>query len=131
MITRTIKKFVDWLYAWKEMERNLHVGGLTKDTFQASICSTEGLIRLIFDSILSTTIECFLCGMFQTDDLEKRFGRYRGLSGYNYNVSVRQIMESEKKLRIRTLISKFPDAFKSSNYALKRKTLSTSHHSLT
>jgi len=37
---------------------------------------------------------------FQTDNLEFRFGQYHQMSGANYNVSVTEIMESEKKLRI-------------------------------
>lgn len=41
-----------------------------------------------------------LPGRFQTDNLELRFSQYRQLSGGNYNVSVRQIMESEKKLKL-------------------------------
>ena len=39
-----------------------------------------------------------LSGKFQTDYLEFRFGQYRAMSGTNYNVSVTQLMESEKKV---------------------------------
>lgn len=35
----------------------------------------------------------------QTDELERRFGRYRNLSGCNYKVSYCQILENEKKIR--------------------------------
>ena len=41
-----------------------------------------------------------LLGKFQTDNLELPFGQYRQTSGANYNVSLTQIMESEKKLRM-------------------------------
>jgi len=41
-----------------------------------------------------------LLGKFQTDSLEARFGQYRQLSGGKYNISLRQVYESEKKLRL-------------------------------
>lgn len=47
----------------------------------------------------------FLCGKIQTDTLEERFSKYRYLSGCHYNVSVRQIFESETKLRLQNSIS--------------------------
>jgi hypothetical protein len=46
-----------------------------------------------------------LTGKFQTDSLERRFGQYRQLSGGNYNVSVQQVLESEKKLRVSSMLS--------------------------
>lgn len=115
-----LKQFVDWLEFWMDLEKDLHVGGLTKDTFTAAISTTKGLIQLTVDSFWSTDIEKFLFGYFQTNDLEIRFGRYRELSGNNYNVSVRQIMESEKKLRFKSLISNMPQELKSSKYSIKQ-----------
>lgn len=53
-------------------------------------------------------IKFILLGKFVTDDLEKRFGRYRQLSGCTYNVTYRDILESEKKLRIKRLVRTFP-----------------------
>lgn len=116
-----LKKFVDWLNWWKDLQVDLHVGGLTKDTFEAAISSTGGIIQLIVESFFTTNIERFLCGNIQTNDLEIRFGRYRGLSGYNYHVSVRQIMEAEKKLRIKNIISSLPGELKISKYSAKRE----------
>jgi hypothetical protein len=45
-----------------------------------------------------------MLGSFQTDVLERRFGKYRRMSGCNYNVSVQQIIVSEKKIKINSLI---------------------------
>jgi hypothetical protein len=45
-----------------------------------------------------------LLGQFQTDVLERRFDQYRKLSGCNYNVSVKQIIDSEKKLKVTSLL---------------------------
>ena len=41
-----------------------------------------------------------LLGKFQTDCLEARFRQYRQLSGGKYNISLRQVFESEKKLHL-------------------------------
>ena len=45
-----------------------------------------------------------LTALFQSDPLEKRFGIYRQMSGSNYFVSVRQIFESERKLKVQSLL---------------------------
>ena len=45
-----------------------------------------------------------LTGKFQTDNLEARFGLYRMLSGSNYLVSVIEILQSEKKLKLKGLL---------------------------
>ena len=58
--------------------------------------------------------------MFQSDSIEGRFGWYRQLAGANYLISVKQILEAEKNIRIRSLIKHggmtfedVKDAFKS------------------
>ena len=38
-----------------------------------------------------------LPGKFQTDHLEARFGQYRQLSGDQYNISICQVFDCEKK----------------------------------
>lgn len=88
------RKFVKWLEAWQDIEKELHVGGLTKGTFQAAVVCTNGIIQLIVESFISSDIEYFLPGKIQTNEIEKRFGRYRELSGCNYNVSLKEILES-------------------------------------
>lgn len=45
-----------------------------------------------------------LPGKLQTDKLENRFSRYRQLSGGNYHISYIQIIESEKKLRTKSIL---------------------------
>lgn len=52
-----------------------------------------------------------LLGKFQTDELEHRFGKYRQVAGGQYDISIRQLYESEKKLRIQSLLT-----LKSRNY---------------
>ena len=45
-----------------------------------------------------------LLGHFQSDPIEERFGWFRQLHGGNYYVSVRQLFDSERKLRAPSLI---------------------------
>ena len=60
------------------------------------------LAAKLLSEYLLVSIGCHyvLLGKFQTDNLEFRFGQYRQMSGANYNISVTEIIESEKKLRI-------------------------------
>jgi hypothetical protein len=62
-------------------------------------------------------LQYVLLGKFQTDYLEFRFSQYRQMSGANYNVSVVQIMESEKRLKIVS----FMKIFKCGNRMLSLK----------
>lgn len=41
-----------------------------------------------------------LLGKFQSDPLEGRFGYYRQLSGGNFYISCRQLLQAEKKIRL-------------------------------
>ena len=43
-------------------------------------------------------------GVFVNDWIERRFGRYRQFHGGNYYVSVRQVFEAEKKIKVSTLL---------------------------
>ncbi|KAH8039513.1 hypothetical protein HPB51_007415 [Rhipicephalus microplus] len=45
-----------------------------------------------------------LLGKFQSDCLEDRFGRYRQLSGAQYHISIRQMYETEHKLRLQKVL---------------------------
>lgn len=49
-------------------------------------------------------LDYILLGKFQTDCLEDRFGKYRQLSGAQYHVSIRQVYESERKLRLQNIL---------------------------
>ena len=92
--------FYDWLCAWERQQLQPRHGCLSKETMFA-LKQTVLSAKLLSEYLL-TKLSCHyvLLGKFQTDNLEFRFGQYRQMSGANYNVSVTEIMESEKKLRI-------------------------------
>ena len=102
-------KFVEFLDAWQQQNYNFvekrHTGKLSPDTFFSlkHTCRTFVLLsRYLLENV--PDIKYVLLGKFQTDQIEGRFGLYRMLSGSNYYVSVSQILESEKKLKILSLL---------------------------
>lgn len=96
-----LRNFVVWVGKWKALKYN---AGLSKDTFEALERCTKTLLMFADYALTKLNIEFVLPGKLQTDPLEKRFGKYRIMSGCNYNVSFRQILESEKKIRVKHLI---------------------------
>ncbi|KAG4076498.1 hypothetical protein HA402_014462 [Bradysia odoriphaga] len=114
-----LKKFAKWLRHWRLLD-NAGVG-LTRDTFDAAIITTEKMIELIEHSFKNYSISFFLPGKFQTNDLEWRFGRYRNLCGSNYLVSYKDILEAETKLRIKSLVSSYPHELNTSKYSVTKK----------
>lgn len=60
------------------------------------------LIRYLIEEL---HFKFVLLGKFQTDCLEYRFAQYRRMSGTTFHVSVREIIESEKKLKLMSILS--------------------------
>lgn len=73
--------------------------GLTSETRTACISMCQTLPQLA-RFLLRRGFAYVLLGQVQSDQLEHRFGRYRQMSGSNYFISVKQIVESEKKIKI-------------------------------
>ena len=92
-----LNKFLDWIDKWEALPEG---GKLTKETQDALKYTTYALIEITDFCINELNFSYILPGKIQTDSLEERFGRYRQLSGSQYHVSIRQIFESEKKLRL-------------------------------
>ena len=87
--------FCNWLDVWNQ---NIgEAGKLTKETFTAIKHTTQAILRVSRYCIEELKMDYILPGKFQTDHLESRFGQYRQLAGGNYNISVRQMYECEKK----------------------------------
>ncbi|XP_077512600.1 uncharacterized protein LOC144123693 [Amblyomma americanum] len=93
---------VDWLDAWRSF--NMTSGCMTKETHSALRLTCYSLIELSRYCLEELKLKYVLLGKFQTDTLEDRFGRYRQLAGAQYHVSVRQLLESEKKIRLQKLL---------------------------
>ena len=99
-----------WLDHWSDCNKQSNEGFLTEDTYFALAHTLRSLVELVIHLLQTLHIDFILTGKFQTDDLESRFGHYRQMSGGNRLVSIQEIMESEKKLKIDSLLKLFtPD----------------------
>ena len=96
-----LKQFLDWLRKW-EMAQT--AGKLTKETFIALKHTTQALLEISEYCFHKLGARYVLLGKFQTDSLEARFGQYRQLAGGKYDVSLRQVFECEKKLRLLSVL---------------------------
>jgi len=86
--------FLNWLDEWNLMNTK---DKLTKETFTALQHTTNALLQISEHCFEELNVSYVLLGKFQTDSLEAKFGQYRQLEGRQYNVSLRQIYECEKK----------------------------------
>ena len=63
---------------------------------------------IIEDTYLTCTLQSIIAnvmfGKFQTDNLKARFGEYRTMSGCNYLVSVNEVRQNEKKLKVKSIL---------------------------
>lgn len=71
----------------------------SNETLRALVlmCST---LRLIVIDLLDKGFQFVLLGHLQSDPLEHRFGEYRQRSGSNYFLAVKQVMETERKMKV-------------------------------
>lgn len=97
-----MNKFVDWLDFWQK--QNCTTGTLSKETFTTLRHSSYAIIEMARYCIEELKHKYFLPGKVQTDALENRFGKYRQLSGSQYNISITQIFESEMKLGVQNTL---------------------------
>lgn len=101
-----LKSFSTWLQNWDTFNSSSSYkkNKLSKETFSALLHTTNGLIKLCHYLKTDFNFIYILLGKFQTDKLEARFGQYRQMSGGNYNITVQQILESERKLKITSIL---------------------------
>lgn len=103
-----LKQFVMWLKEWGNLNiENVDKrhGKLSLQTQHAILHTCETLICLCEYLLTELKFHYVLLGKFQTDSLEGRFGQYRQMSGGNYHVSVAQILQSEKKIKVVNLLT--------------------------
>ncbi|KAF0300946.1 Transposable element P transposase [Amphibalanus amphitrite] len=111
-------KSLDFLSKFGNYMRSFHdiVGSkqMSKDTCMAVFYCSRGLAGLAkyLLETYSDLLNYVLLGKIQSDHIERHFGHLRKISGGNYWSSVRQFMENEAVIRIKSLIwwSGFPPA---------------------
>ena len=95
-----------WLKLWNTKTEKQ--GHLIKETSTALIHTVYTLVLLVKYLLQHHKLRFVLFGKFQSDNLEARFGQYRMLSGSNYLVSVNEVLQREKKLKVHSLLNCTP-----------------------
>ena len=85
--------------AWK----NSGCSGLTDQTFLACIQTMTAIRDLAQYLHQKLQLSYILPGKFTSDPIEGRFGWYRQANGGNFYMSIKQLMEAEKKIRTLSL----------------------------
>ena len=93
-----------WLVKWESLNQKARQGRLSDETRFALRHTVETLHEVVVYLFTDLKLSYVLLGKFQTDCLEFRFSLYRRLSGTNYHISVLELRESEKKLKIVSLL---------------------------
>lgn len=94
-----LNSVIDWLDLWESLRHD--AGHLTSETHSALRHTPRALVEVTRYCSEELGFSYLLLRKFQTNCLEDRFGKYRQLSGALYHVSIRQIYESEHKLRLK------------------------------
>ncbi|PAA94070.1 hypothetical protein BOX15_Mlig022091g1 [Macrostomum lignano] len=94
--------FVGFLKKWRAVSTG--ADGLTNETF-GSLIQTCSAIPLLCAKLFSTGhFDYILLGKLLSDPLERQFGKYRQMSGGLYFISAKQVVQSENKLRMTSLL---------------------------
>jgi len=99
-----LQKFHGWLQSWKDLVKNDSKKGLSKETFLAMEQTNLALKELAEYLLNEGGFSFVMLGYCQSDPIERRFGWYRHLAGSVYFLSVRQVLEAEKCIRLRSLL---------------------------
>lgn len=75
-------------------------GKLSKETNFSLKHTTLALLKLTKYLLDQKVLQYVLLGKFQNDDIESRFGQYRQMSGGNYNITVTEILDLRKNLKL-------------------------------
>jgi hypothetical protein len=117
-----LQEFVVWLSDWYNKAVNKKKDTLSRETYLAAHQTSGALPELVKCLLQEEDISFILLGQISSDSIERRFGQYRQMAGGNFFISVRQILESEKAIRIKCLVkfsqvtlSEIKDIFQSDN----------------
>ena len=99
---RYLKEFSEWLVKWEKTAPKSE--SLSKETFFCSKQTSSAICALACYLINDIGLKYVCLGKISSDPIERRFGRYRQLSGANYFISVKQFLEAEKTIRLDCLV---------------------------
>ena len=94
----------EWLDCWALCDKQTKEGFLTADTYFAFRHIVKSLVKLLKHLLVTMKVYFVLTGKFQNDNLESRFGHYRQMNGGNRLISIQEILESKKKIKINSML---------------------------
>ncbi|KAH8018464.1 hypothetical protein HPB51_007018 [Rhipicephalus microplus] len=97
-----LSAFTTWLDVWEFYRHD--TGVLTQETLSALRLSAQSLLALVKYCVSELHFKYILLGKVQTDTLESRFGQYRQMAGGQYHISVRQLCETEGRIRLQNAL---------------------------
>ena len=95
-----LNDFADILDKWKAAG----FSGLSAETNWAASLTCRSICLVSEYLINKCGFQYVLLGQIQSDPLESRFGRYRGMSGSNFYISHKQLVQGESKIKITMLL---------------------------
>ena len=107
-----LREFADWIEKWQQIESaKSKPFSLTPQTSHALVTTLRCTASLIED-LLQEGYSYVLTARFQTDPLERRFSRYRQMSGGRFLIGLRELECSERILSMSSLIKEGIDFWK-------------------
>ena len=100
-----LSRMVYWIDVWKALPGK--GSKLSPQTFTSLKHSCLALLILVNFLTSECRLNYVLSYFLQTDPIEHHFGLYRMLSGANYHISLCQILESERRLKVSDILNLF------------------------
>ena len=98
-----VRELADWIHKWGELKiprcEKFTPTAQTSNALQRTLRCHASLI----DDLHSEGYDFVLTARFQSDPLEARYGQYKLMSGGRFLVSAKDLMNSEKKFKIKSL----------------------------
>jgi len=99
-----LRSLADWIETWEsEKIRNAERFTLTAQTSYA-LRRTLRCHAALIEDLLQDGYKYVLTARFQSDPLERRYGQYRQMSGGRFLISAKDVNNSEKILKIKSLV---------------------------
>ena len=95
-----LRQFADWVEEWQGAAHHFTLSAQTAHALVTTLRCTAHLI----DDLLEEGYSFVMTARFQTDPLERRFSKYRQMSGGRFLVSLREVQTTEKILTISSLL---------------------------
>ena len=102
-----LKLIANWLNCWR-CRQGKH-GKLSPQTFTSFSHSCLALIEIVNHLTQNCGFDYVLTSRLQNDPIEHHFGLYRMMSGAQYHISYSQILESERRIKLSSMLKLFSE----------------------